>query len=300
MKSELLIGTHYHPGDGEALRRQADANQLMCALTGVQRVNLQFAERPVIERAGFTTVPRLRNDSCKATGSSARLTPMLNEMCGLLAELAVERNLPYFMLVSSDEMVLPPAVDLVLSQGLDGYIFSRMDFSRETGEDIGMFSGGQGCWVFQTDWWRRNGWRIRPFVFGESYFDNITTTKLLCHGRARLFNRSGEFVRHEMHPRVWPNSPFLQHTRYMASLDSLYLSIWHEYIGCLNKLRETHASEAEEIALQERVFNYRPSLVARLVQAGRSQKAHLRYCMQRCAGKLRQSQPISSRWGSRG
>jgi len=299
MKSGILIGTHYHSGDEATLRRQTHASAAIRSLRGVQRVNLQFEDGPLIERDGFTTVRRLRNDSCKASGLIGRRTPVLNELCILLGEIATMENLPYFMLVNSDELVLESVVEVVLDQRLDGYIFSRMDFSHETGEDIGMLSGGQGCWVIQTEWWRRNGWRIRPYIMGEAYTDTIMTTKMLCHGRSRLFNRSGEFVRHEAHPRLWPASPFLDYTRYLASLDSLYLSIWHEYIGCLEKLRDADASEAEEVALQERVFKYQPTVTARLGQGGRSFKAHVRYRAQVFVKMARPLLPSSSLPGSR-
>ncbi len=201
-------------------------------------------------------------------------------MCSLLAEIAIAKGAPYFMLVNSDEMVMQPVIDRVLSDGLDGYIFSRMDFSPETGRDLGMLFGGQGCWIFRTEWWQRHGWRIRPYIVGEAFVDTILTTKILCHGRARLFNRSGEFVRHEAHPRLWPSSPFLNYTRYLASLDSLYLGIWHEYIGRLEKLRNANASEVVEYALQEEVFHYQPSIRARLVQTGRASKAYFRFRVQ--------------------
>lgn len=277
MKRKILIGTHYHFGDDAALRRQRNASLSLCVLHNVLRVNLQFASGPMIEREGFTTVSRLVNDSLKVSRLKGRRTPILSEMCSLLAEIAISEGIPYFMLVNSDEMVLEPLVDLVLDQGLDGYVFSRMDFDPETREDIGMLSGGQGCWVIHTAWWLHHGWRIRPYIMGEAYIDTILTTKLLCHGRARLFNRRGEFVRHEAHPRRWQDSPFLNYTRYLASLDSLYLSVWHRYINRLNELRQTNASEAEEWALQERIFDFQPSIAQRCVQMGRSCKAHLRF-----------------------
>ena len=288
MKLGVLIGTHYHAGDEAALRRQTNAALSIGALQNAQRVNLQFADGPIIEREGFSTVSRLHNDSRKASHLRGRPTPILNEMCSLLAELALAQDLPYFMLINSDEMVMQPAVDVVLGEGLDGYIFSRMDFNPETGEDIGMLYGGQGCWAFRTEWWRHHGWRIRPYIMGEAYVDTILTTKMLCHGRARLFNRSGECVRHEAHPRRWPSSPFLNYTRYMASLDSLYLAIWHEYIDGLEKLRNANAPAATELALQEKVFQYHPSTRARLLQFGRAVKAYFRFQAQTFVSNWRQ------------
>ena len=289
MNRKILIGTHYHLGDGAALRRQTNASLALCALRNVDRVNLQFASGPVIERDGITTVSRLLNDSLKASRFRGKRTPILSEMCSLLAEIAISEGMPYFALVNSDEMVMPPLVDLVLDQGLDGYVFSRMDFDPETGEDIGMLSGGQGCWVIHTEWWLRHGWRIRPYIMGEAYIDTILTTKMLCHGRARLFNREGEFVRHEAHPRMWPDSPFLPYTRYLASLDSLYLSVWHCYSECLNTLRRANASETEEWALQERIFDFHPSIANRCVQMGRCCKAYLRFRAQSVCKKWRSS-----------
>lgn len=299
MKSGILIGTHYHSGDEATLRRQTHASAAIRSLRGVRRVNLQFEKGPLMEREGFTTVRRLQNDSCKASRLIGRRTPVLSELCNILGEIATVEDLPYFMLVNSDELVLEAVVDVVLDQRLDGYIFSRMDFSHETGEEIGMLFGGQGCWVIQTEWWRRNAWRIRPYIMGEAYTDTIMTTKMLCHGQSRLFNRSGEYVRHEAHPRLWPLSPFLDYTRYLASLDSLYLFIWHEYIADLEKLRDADASEAEEVALQERVFEYQPTVTARFGQGGRSLKAWMRYRAQVFVKMARSSLPGSSLPGSR-
>ena len=273
----ILAGTHYHPGAPEALRRQVAASESLRALKNVRLVNLQFSEGPRVEMEGFETVAALRNDSRKASGIDGKRNPITREMCMVLATIATRSNLPYFMLVNSDEMVLPALVGVVLERKLEGYVFSRMEFSRETGRETGMTPGAHGCFVFQTRWWSDHDRLFRPYVIGEAYWDNLYATILLCHARALLLNRTGEFVRHEAHPRIWPDSPFLGYTRYLASLDALYLAVWHQYIARLSELRDAGASEAEEMALQQQAFKFHPPTSTRLWHVGRCIKAWARF-----------------------
>src|SRR5437773_669960 len=133
MKPAILIGTHYHPGGPDALRRQQSARESLLRLEGVRLVNLQFAGGPLIECDGFETLAGMRN--------------------------------------------------------------------------------------------RR---RFRRYVNSEAYWDPIYATIALCHARAVLLNREG-LIRHEAHPRAWRESPFADYNRYLASLDTLYFSIWDKY-----------------------------------------------------------------------
>lgn len=277
----ILIGVHYHSGDPDALRRQAAARDSLSALKKVRLVNLQFSDGPSIEMEGVETIAALQTDSRKTSGVEGKRTPIVREMCMVLAEIAHKSNIPYFILLNSDEIILQPLVDMVLERGLEGYIFSRMEFSKDTGRDIGMSPGGSGCFVFQTKWWLENHKLFRSYVIGEAYWDNLYTTILLCKARALLLNRTGDFVRHEAHPRVWPSSPYINYTRYLASLDSLYLAIWHRYIARLRELRGTGAGEEDEMTLQQQTFKFQPSTGARLWHVGRCIKAWLRFHIKR-------------------
>jgi hypothetical protein len=151
-----------------------------------------------------------------------------------------------------------------------------MDIAPGTGEEIGMFHGGQDCFVVRTEWWFANRSRFRPYVIGEAFWDNIYTSVALAHARCVLFNRVG-YIRHEDHPRVWTASPFASYNRFLASRDTLYLNLWHDYMRRLTLGRERHASEEEELKLQKECFVLAPSAAARLWQKGRSVKAYLRY-----------------------
>jgi hypothetical protein len=275
MKPFLLIGTHYHPGGADAIRRQHAARESLLAIEGVHLVNLQFFDGPKTEAVGFETLAAMRNDSCKASGRAGTRKPIGNEVFGLLADRARERGLPFFAWVNSDITMTQAAVDRAARGDKQAYIFSRMNFSGATGEDLGMFVGGQDLFVFRTDWWMKNKRRFRPYVNSEAFWDPIYTTKTLCHADAILLNRTG-LIRHEDHAKVWTASPFADYNRYLASLDTLYFFIWDKYKRRLYDLRAAGASEADEMTLQRASFRFHPSLTARLRHAGRCVKAWLR------------------------
>lgn len=272
----FVIGTHFHPGGGDVQRRQQMCQESLRRLTGTCLVNLQFPDGWRMDVEGFETAAILRTDSIKASGRKGVRKPVVSELCDRLAEQARTRGAAYFCALNSDIVVSPALLERVLATPADVCIFSRMDFSAETGQDLGMFSGGQDCFVFRTAWWFANRARFRPYVIGEAFWDNIFTAVALAHGRAVLFNRAG-LIRHEEHPRVWRESPFASYNRYLASLDTLYLDLWHAYLRRLAELRAAGASEAEESALQRECFRFQPSAAARLWQKGRSLKAFLRY-----------------------
>ena len=273
-KPQVLVGTHYHPGGADALLRQEIARESLLKLKNVRLVNLQFPDAP-IEIASFESYPTLHNDSVKASGQKGVRKPIGSEAFYRLACKAKEYNIPYFSWVNSDITVKQEAIDYVIHAKLDGYVFSRMDYSPETGKDSEMFVGGQDCFVFNTDWWLKNQERFRPYVNSEAYWDNIYTTVTLCHGRSILLNRTG-LIRHREHPRVWSKSPFGEYNRHFASLDNLYLFIWQGYIKRLREMRARNASEQEEMELQKSCFVWNPSLSAKIKQSVRSFKAHLR------------------------
>lgn len=270
----LLLGTHYHPGSEQTLARQARARASLEALRGVKLVNLQFPDA-VIEIPGFETVPQLLNDSNKITGREGVRKPVGNEAFDRLAACAEAAGLPYFAWVNSDITVLQSAIDLVEQRKPDAVIYSRMDFDAESGEDRGMFCGGLDMFVISTAWWQRNRFRYRPYVNSEAFWDPIYATIAMCHGGSLIENRQG-LIRHEMHDRVWRESPFGPHNRHLATLDTLYLNIWTRYRDELLARRAAGATLEEELAWQKEAFRWPPPLLARAWHVGRCVKAWLR------------------------
>jgi len=212
----------------------------------------------------------------KASGRAGVRKPLGREAFDRLAECAAEAGCRYFGWVNSDITVTPAALEFVRAGTHDAVIFSRMDFDPATGADAGMFVGGLDAFFISPGWWREHRRRYRPYVNSEAYWDPVYATIALCHGRSVVWNRTG-LVRHEMHPKVWRESPFGDYNRYFASLDTLYFNEWLAYRELLAGLRAAGASEAEEMELQRRSFHWPPSLIARCIQAGRALKAHLRY-----------------------
>ncbi|HEX8694938.1 MAG TPA: hypothetical protein VF746_21185 [Longimicrobium sp.] len=275
----LLLGTHVHPAEGDAARRQAAALDTLRGLDGVRLVNLQWPDG-VIDVPGFRTVASLRADSVAATGRAGRRKPLVTELFDGLCACAEEEGLGAFCFTNSDVHVSQALVDEVLAVPLDGRAVSRMDFDGATGAGLGVVTRGVDTFAVRAEWWRAHRRRFRPYVVGEAVWDNVYAAILLSHGDARLLNR-GTWTRHERHATAWTASPFADYTRLLAALDRPYFSLWARYHAGLVELRARGAPDAEEDALQRRVFRFRPSPAERAVQAGRALKARLRYAASR-------------------
>ncbi len=275
MSLRLLLGTHYHPGSPETLARQARARDSLLRLEDVRLVNLQFPDA-AIEAEGFRTVPRLFDDSVRATGRAGTRKPIGRESFDRLAECAQEEVLPFFGWVNSDIIITPEAVEFVSTHDYDAVIYSRMDFDGATGRDLGMQLGGLDAFVFSTKWWAAHRERFRPYVNSESYWDPIYAALALCHGRAIVLNRTA-LIRHETHPKVWRDSPFADHNRHLATLDTLYLDQWYHYRDQLVEMRAAGAGEEDELAWQRTAFHWPPSPGQRLRHLGRCAKAWMQH-----------------------
>lgn len=277
----ILFGTNLYPATGEAARRQENSSRSLLALTGVELVNLQFQDRQaLVAREGMETLAVLRHDSPGVAGVRGVRKPVVGEMFQVLGEEAVKRGHRYFAFSNSDILVCQEAIDLMLSGGLESYIFSRVEFDGRTGENLEVLIYGADCFAVEASWWARNRVPFRPYVVGEPCWDNVYAAQLLCHSRSVLFNR-GSFIRHERHDIIWRKSPFARYTHYLATLDSLYFSLWCAYVRQLEELRAKQATEPEELALQGRVFRWRPTLWSRLTQWARATRAHWRHYWQR-------------------
>ena len=149
------------------------------------------------------------------------------------------------------------------------------DADPETGRDLGMMPDGLDAFVFAVEWWHRNRHRFRPYILAEWFYDPVFGAILMCHGDGMILNRGGE-IRHELHPNLPPSGLTSQYNGYLAALDSRYFSMWAVYRH-RSRAARSHATEADERALQREVFVWRRSLPASLWQTGRSLRATLRY-----------------------
>jgi hypothetical protein len=277
----LLLGTHVHPAQGDAARRQDAAVAALRGLTGVSLVNLQWPDA-VIEVPGWRTLPALAADSPGVTGRRGGRKPIVLELFGRLAAEAERAGASHFAFTNSDIHLSQALVDRVLAERRDGYAVSRMDFDGETGEDLEVVTSGVDAFAVSVEWWRANAHRFRGYIVGEPVWDNVYASALLCHADAAILNR-GAWARHERHPVAWKASPFAEYTRLLAALDRPYFSLWAAYWHRLAEMRERGATEAEEDALRRDVF--RPPAGGRALHVARVAKARVRYALARVTGR---------------
>ncbi len=281
----LVLGIQAYPASGDAGRRQQDAVAALRTLRGVDLVNLQFSrtERRLAPE-GLVTLDTLGLDSTTVTGEAGRQKPVVSEVFDRLAAYAESRGRRYFAFLNSDIVVTPAAVDTIVRSGRDAIVFSRMDVERGSGRELGINVYGTDMFAVDAAWWRRHRAIFRPYVVGEPYWDNVYTAQLLCRGNAVLLNR-GALIVHEQHDAAWGDSPFTAHNGFLAALDSLYFTRWAAYVDALLRARASGASDAEELALQDRIFRWPPGALARLTHVGREIKARARHRMRRWRGK---------------
>ena len=257
------------------MRRQQRAIDALLELRRVTPLNVQWVDE-VYERPELETVAVLRQDSRTMTGLAVRRKPIMPELFDALADAASSRGSPHFGFFNADILVSQAVVDAVEREGKETYAFSRMDYDRETGRDLGLMPDGLDVFVFTVEWWRRNRHRFRAYILSEWFYDPVFGAILMCHGDGLILNRDGE-IRHEAHPALPPRGAMSHYNGYLAALDSRYFSLWARYRHRLDAARSRHASESDERALQRDVFVWRPSLPASVWQVGRSMKAALRY-----------------------
>jgi len=275
-RPRLLIGTHTFAAEGDSARRQAAGVASLCALDGVEIVNVQFERRPH-HADGLPTLPVLRGTSNDIAGRSGPTKPIMSEMFDALAAHAASRNLASFCFTNADIIFSQDAVDWMLSAPRDAFVLSRQDFDGRTGTPATMEVAGTDVFAISTRWWAANRTRFRPYIAGEGGWDNVYTAVLLCHGDAVLENRR-PLVRHEIHPPgPMPSPQFGEYVRMLCALDARYFSLWCTYWDGLLRLRTAKAGADEEAAWAREVFVWKPTPGERLFQAGRNVKARLRY-----------------------
>ncbi|MGH9329441.1 MAG: hypothetical protein ACRD09_03275, partial [Vicinamibacterales bacterium] len=272
----VLIGVHVYPAHGEADRRQRDALSALAALEGVRRANLQFASihaRPV-DAEGFETTRVLAQDSTSVTRRNGVRKAVSSEVFDVLARRALEEGCAYFAYVNSDTALSQNAVDRIAAGGADAYVFARTDVGGDRPAEI-LIARVDGFAV-NALWWVANGRRFRPYILGEPVWDNVYAAQLACHGRASFIYEVGALT-HERHERRWAGSPFASYVRYLSALDAPYFSLWCRFHDRLEADVETGRGHGRATAIAAETFVWRPSAVARAVQASRRVKGWVRY-----------------------
>jgi hypothetical protein len=271
MKSSILLGTNIYPAAGDAARRQARAMTSLRELCPATPVNLQFADRGDFQEfEGFDTLAVLRQDSNTITGQPGARKPVVSELFTCMAEAAVERGARSFGFANSDVLFTPAAFERLQQGDRTAYVFARTDFARGTERDTHSLIYGTDAFVVEAAWWLSHRQEFRPYILGDSCWDNVYTAQLLCRAGGLLLNRE-PLIRHENHTAVWRQSPFAAHNGYLAALDRMYFTRWVIYADRLAQLRAATsglADETAELRLQDEVFHdWKPTVADHVLQA---------------------------------
>ncbi len=273
----LVLGTHTFAASGDAARRQSAAIDTLRSLTGVLPVNVQFV-RGAHSVNGVETLAALDRDSRTVTGRPGARKPIVRDILDALCTRADGAAVSRFGFMNADIHFSQEAVDWIVGDTREAWLFSREDFDGASGTALGMGTAGMDVMVLSVSWWRANRHRFRPYIAGEAGWDNVYTAIAMCHANAVLENRR-PLARLEEHPTAWaPGSgPYALYTQYLAALDAGYFSLWCRYWAGLQDLRRTGVGPEAEAALARRVFAWNPGVIDRAAQGLRGVKAALRY-----------------------
>jgi hypothetical protein len=276
--NRVLVGTQFYTANADAARRQARCAASLLALRDVDVANVQWRD-DVYEYPGIETLATLDRDAAAVAGAPGRRKPIVVDLCDALAAAAAARGRRYFALVNGDIIVTQAAIDRIAGSAYQTYAFSRRDLDPQSGRDADIVVFGIDGFAFDVDWWRAHRRRFRAYIFGEPCFDNVFAAIMMAHGRGTIENRRGE-IRHERHPSQ-AGGAFARFNYYLAALDAPHFRMWAHYVAALQQMRERGASDADEQAMLERTFVWKPSRLAAIWHAGRSARAHWRYARDR-------------------
>jgi hypothetical protein len=284
----ILIGLQLHPGDAGAERRQRAAVESLLRLEDIGAVNLQFQAGARQEHAGIATLAELREDATTVTGTSDRRKPIAREMFDVLAREAAGRGLRYFGFINADIVVTPAVLETVGRFGCDTYAISRHDVESFDQPDAAgsVLTPGVDMFVVSCEWWRRQCTRFRPYIVGETLWDNVFTAVMMCHSNGVVLNRE-PLILHERHEvsRLEP-TPATRHNGFLAALDARYFSMWCEYWDALERVRAARHGESDAAAeevLRRDAFVWRRSPADAVRQTIRAVRARAGYRRLRAA-----------------
>jgi hypothetical protein len=271
----VLFAVNAYPASGASARRNAAGLATILRLRKVRVVNVQPVE-PVLNVHGVPTLAVLERDSVNVTGTEGPAKPVVVDLFDAAAREARAGGEQYFAFANMDIEVTQDAIDYVLAEGREAYMFSRLECDAETGAPIEYTTAGSDMFVLDVEWWLANRWRFRDYLLGEWSWDNVFTSIILCHSNGLLLNRD-PYIRHECHDSGASNSPFASYTQFLAALDRPYFTLWAEYHWDLAPLRAQNAPAEAEQQLRDQTFRFRPTLRARALQLGREVKARIRF-----------------------
>ena len=275
----IILGVNIYDARGATGERQARALASLVKLRDVQVVNLQFHDEvPLPTPPGCETHCVLREDSVRITGRRGARKPIVSEMLGVLGRIANARGARYIAIANSDIVVTQEAIDWMLRERMETYAISRQDVDIATREPLGIQTRGVDFFTIASDWWRGNSHRFRPYILGNHGWDAAYASKMMCHSRGVVVN-DRPLVLHDLHEMTWGDSPFGLYNQTLLTLDSPYFSLWVHYTDALDALRAGPHSVEDELALQSRMFRFRPTLGARAYHIGRTIRARARYLM---------------------
>jgi hypothetical protein len=275
----VLVGLNLYQGSAASMRRQELAVRALSKLPGVEILNVQFQRAPWATLPGIEMKTALTTSSITVAGPGGHAKPMTREFFDVLCRTAAERGHDYFAYINSDIVVLPAAMDEVVRLRRETYTVSRHDVDNLDGDPASgtAVTSGLDMFVVSVDWWGRNCHRFRPYVVGDSCWDNVYAAVMMCHSNGVILNRD-PLILHERHPVVWNDAtPTARYNGFVAALDARYLSIWCQYWERLKVMRDQGASATDERALQVDMFLWRPSAAEAAKQTVRSIRARLRY-----------------------
>ena len=113
----VLFGTQVHRAPEASWARQMTAMQSWATLTGVERVNLQFAgDDSRVHHPHLDTLAMLTRDSRSITGMmEGPRKPVVSDMCDALAIEAERRGCAYFCFANPDIIITQDAVSAIRS-----------------------------------------------------------------------------------------------------------------------------------------------------------------------------------------
>ena len=228
----ITIGANYYPAAGDAGRRQQQSRDSLVALgEAVHRVNLQFVGDR-FQPAGFETLAVLREDSLTVTGGGRVRKPIVSEAFDALAAAAFAHGDAYFAYINADIEVSAEAIRRVEGGGRDAYAFCRVDLAPGTRAPQAVMVIGLDMFAISVEWWRAERRRFRPYIAGESLWDNVYAAVICSHGRAEIVD-DDPGIFHEQHAAPWGGGPFADYNGYLAALDAPYFSRWARYVAGL-------------------------------------------------------------------
>lgn len=230
MKNHFLIGTHVYPAKGEDLGRIADAFESWRRLD-VPLVNLAFPDEASRNPSAFEELRCLKRDSNTVTGQKGIRKPLMCDLFDGLFHVAIERNCTYFVFSNADIQLTADFCELVSTCDLDSLIFTRQDYTESPeSQDSKLFFRGQDTYAVRTKWWSENRHHFRPYIIGESLWDNVYTAKFARKGRSKIIYRKNLCL-HQRHEQKWnPGSVFGRYNDMLRlRYDYLDYGMWSLY-----------------------------------------------------------------------